>query len=106
MSLVWGALFDPDEVKDYAIDWSELLSQQNDTIQTSTWELADDQATLGMTIDSSLHNDYQTSLFISNSDPDANRDELAGRKYDFINTITTVGLRTHQRTCKLTIKEL
>lgn len=106
MSLVWEAPFDPDEVKDYAVDWSELLSQQSDTILTSTWAFDDGQPTLGMTIDSNSHNDYQTAVFFSNSDPGANREELAGRTYVLINTITTAGLRTHQRSCKLTIKEL
>jgi hypothetical protein len=70
--------------------------------------MADDQPTLGMTIDSSSHNDYQTALFISNADPDANRELVAGRTYSFINTIVTAAStpRTHQRSCKLTVKEL
>jgi len=48
MALTWPAIKDPDEVKDYSLDWSALLGA-SDTITSSTWSIDEGD---GLTIDS------------------------------------------------------
>lgn len=91
MALSWSAPKDPDEVKDYGIDWSALLD--TDTISTSTWTLPS-----GITKDSDSHTTTATTIWLSGG--------TAGESYSILNRVVTVGLRTYDRTVKLKMKNL
>jgi hypothetical protein len=102
MAYKWSAKFDPDEVKDYVVNWSAILD--GDVINGSTWEIPSEA--VGLTKDSDTYNDTTTTIWLSVTSPDTNRATLAGNTYGLLNTITTIGGRTLQRTIKLGIKEL
>lgn len=91
MSLSWTAPKDPDEVKDYGIDWALLLD--TDTISTSTWVLP-----IGITKDSGTSTTTSTTIWLSGG--------TAGESYSILNRITTAGGRTYDRTVKLKMKNL
>jgi len=84
---------DPEEVLDYDIDWSQRLDT-GDTITGSTWEIADDDATL--TIDSNSFSNTATKVWLSEG--------TLGSVYKLTNTITTDDGRTMEQTVKLKIR--
>lgn len=81
---------DPQAVLDYTLDWSLWLD--GDTISTSTWALD-----VGITEDSESETATTTTVWVSGG--------TAGTTYNAVNTITTVGLRTDQRTIQITVQE-
>ena len=91
MSLSWTAPKDPDEVKDYGIDWSALLL--TDTISTSTWTVP-----VGITKNSDTHTTTATTIWFSGG--------TAGTSYACLNRIVTNGGRTYDRTITLKMKSL
>lgn len=91
MALSWDAPKDPDEVKDYGINWATLLS--TDTIATSTWTVPDE-----ITMDSDSHTTTATTVWLSGG--------TAGESYSLLNRIVTAGGRTYDRTVKLKMKSL
>lgn len=86
---------DPDEIKDYEFDWSEILG--TDAIATSAWSVA---SGVGLVIDtpSDTHTDTTTTFWASEGD--------LGVTYSILNRITTTGGRTYDRTRKLKMKSL
>jgi hypothetical protein len=90
----FAATKDPDAILDYEIDWNPILEDENpvDTINGSSW------ATDGtITIDGDSYTDTHATAWIS-----------GGTLKDYcnlVNTITTVGLRTHVRTIKFSVKD-
>lgn len=99
MALSWTAPKDPDEVKDYGIDWigtaadPGLLYGTTDTISTSTWTVP-----AGITKDSSSNTTTTTTIWVSGG--------TAGVSYLIQNRIVTAGGRTYDRTIKLKMKTL
>lgn len=91
MSLSWESPKDPDEVKDYGVNWAELLG--TDTISTSTWTVP-----TGITKDSQSNTTTTTTIWLSGG--------TAAETYSFDNLITTAGGRTYDRTIKLKMKNL
>lgn len=91
MALSWEAPKDPDEVKDYSIDWLKLLG--TDTIIASNWIVPS-----GLTKDSDSFSDSATIIWTSGGS--------AGESYSLTNRITTAGGRTYDRTVKLKMKVL
>jgi hypothetical protein len=91
MALVWDAPKDPDEIKDYVLEWALLLIA--DTIATSIWIVPS-----GIVKNSDSHTNDTTTIWLSGG--------TAGAKYLFTNRITTTGGRTYDRTVKLTMKSL
>lgn len=91
MALSWTAPKDPDEVKDYGINWADLLV--TDTISTSTWTLP-----AGITKDSDSKTSTATTIWFSGG--------TAGEVYLIENKIVTAGGRTYDRTVKLKMKSL
>ncbi len=91
MSLSWPSPKDPDEVKDYEVNYALLLG--TDTINTSTWILP-----AGIIKDSDSHTDTEVTIWLSSG--------TAGETYLLVNRIVTAGGRTYDRTIKLKLKDL
>jgi hypothetical protein len=91
MSLNWPAPKDPDEIKDYVVDWSDLLGE--DTIAASIWIIPD-----GLTKTSDSNTGATATIWLSSG--------VAGTSYALVNRITTAGGRTYDRTIKLKVKSL
>ena len=93
MALTWTAAKDPNEVKDYVVDWSARLTS-GDTIMTSTWEKPD-----GIIVNSEENTTTTTTLWLSGG-------SLVDEYYEFVNIVETNGGRTYSQTCKLKCKAL
>lgn len=91
MSKTWPSGKDPDEVKDYVVDWSALLG--TDTISTSTWSVVEGVA---LTIDSDSNDDTTTTVWLSGG--------TVGSNCELLNRVTTAGGRTYDQTCKLKVR--
>ena len=88
---------DPSDIKDYGIEWADVLAGESETaIATSTWCVSDPT---GLTVlSASPHAPYiaasgtQAVVWVSGG--------VAGTRYSLTNTIVTSGAtpRTHQRT--------
>jgi hypothetical protein len=88
----WKAAKDPQEIKDYQINWRPLLGS-DDSIATSDWEVDND--------DTLIITSFSQSPTISNV-------WLSGGALGsahVTNTITTTGGRTYEQTVRLRIKE-
>jgi len=81
---------DPQATLDYQIDWSEWLGV--DTINGSTWSVP-----TGLTSSSSSYTTTTTTVWLASG--------TVGTTYSVVNTITTVGGRTEQRTLSITIMQ-
>ena len=93
----FAAKHDPQSTLDYTIDWDSLLSSVSpaDTISLSTWRVEGDGA---VTLGSDGIEGSKTSTFVSGG--------TVGLVAKLINTVTTSGGRTYERTIKLTISQL
>lgn len=91
-SFFWGTK-DPDDVLDYAIDWTGALN--GDTIATSVFVVA---VGAGMTINSQSNTTTSSTVWLSGG--------TAGTVYEVTCTITTAGARTFERTAQLTVADL
>lgn len=89
MVLQWEAIKDPDEVKDYSIDWSARLA--GDTINSVTWTVP-----TGLTKDSqSLSGAIATAWFSGGT---------AGTTYQIGCRVVTAGGRTYDVTVRLRVR--
>ena len=111
MALSWDARLDPDEIKDYSMNWSDLLD--GDSLASSTWSLSSKATGYGLEIDTSKPDSGEpftstaTTVWLKINDPDNQATDLiANQPYFLENTVTTDGDRTYQRTVKLKMKEL
>lgn len=95
MALTWESSKDPNEVKDYELDWSDRLETASDTISTSAWSIVTDSPTL--VIDSSSTTTTVTKVWLS-----AGTD---GTTYDLLNRVVTAGGRTYDQTVKLRVAD-
>lgn len=91
MAEVWEAPKDPDDIKDYEVDWTARLP--GDTISTSTWSVA---VGAGLVIDSSSHTNTVTKVWLSAG--------TVGVTYELLNRVETAGGRTYDQTMKLKVK--
>ncbi len=82
---------DPNEVKDYALDWS-LVLEDTETISTSNWSIAIGS---GLTIDSQSNTTTTTTVWLSGG--------VAGVTYQLLNRVVTNSspARTYDQTMKL-----
>jgi hypothetical protein len=85
---------DPDEVLDFLLDWSARLTG-GDTITTSQW-IMPTPTTGDIVKDSDTKTASTTTIWLS-----AGTD---GQKYSIVNRVITVGGRTMDQTCVMTIK--
>jgi len=91
MSISWTPVKDPDEVKDYSLDWSALLVA--DAISTSTWTLS---SGVGLTIGVTSHTGTLSTVWLSGG--------TAGVNYELLNRVVTTGGRTYDQTVKLKVR--
>ena len=83
---------DPDEVLDYSIDWSEVLAEDEDTIDDVVWSFP-----AGITKDSQSEDGGLATVWISGG--------TAGIKYEIGCRMVTAGLRTYDRTVSLSVRQ-
>lgn len=79
-----------DEVLDYAIDWSDILTDEGVTISTSTWIVPS-----GITKDSESNSTTATSIVVSGG--------TIGELYTLTNIITTSGVPIFERSINIII---
>ena len=91
MAEIWDAPKDPDDVKDYEVDWTNRLP--SDTITSSTWTVA---IGTGLVIDSSSFTTMVTKVWVSGGS--------AGVTYELLNRVETAGGRIYDQTMKLKVK--
>jgi hypothetical protein len=95
MARIWSAPKDPDEVKDYTLDWAPLL-EDDDTLVTSEWSVdSEEDGDTPLTIDSDSNTDTLAIVWLSGGN--------IGTSY-LLNRVTTVGGRTYDQTMKLNVK--
>ncbi len=87
----WDAPKDPDEEKDYAVDWTNQLPG-GDTIVESTWPTVP----TGITKMSDSFSNTGTTIWLSGG--------TANQTYEFVNRVRTAGGRLLDVTCKLKCK--
>lgn len=86
---------DPDEVLDYAIEWSDWLAETpTDSLLSSTWGAS---SPVGLTTSTPSISGTKTILWLSAG--------TAGTTYYIANTVVTTQGRTAQRTVKIRIKD-
>ena len=90
MALSWSASKDPDDIKDYVLDWADRLA--GDTIVTSVWSIEQGES---LAIDSQSNTDDVTTVWLSGG--------VEGTAL-VLNRVTTSGGRTYDQTMKLKIK--
>lgn len=95
-ALRWAESLDPDETKDFTIDWSDVMGAANDTISSSSWTLTTKATDDGLTITSESFNDTTAVVWFSGGTVD--------NLYRILNEITTAGGRTLQRTVLLEVE--
>ena len=92
MPLTFETPKDPDEVKDYGVNWADRLDE-GDTIATSVWVVP-----TGITQNSASNTATTTTIWLSGG--------TLNTTYSLVNRITTAGGRTLDQTCKLKCKTL
>lgn len=88
---------DPNDVKDYVVDWDRYLAGLEggpDTIATSTWP----SPPTGINVVSDSFSGNRARVWLSGG--------TAGTTYSLTNRITTTGGRTLDRTIEILVKEL
>lgn len=92
--MTFQAVKDPDAVLDYSIDWSLVLGsvQPADTITSSSWVVDS-----GIVQDSDSYTPSTSTVWLSGG--------TLGLLAEVVNTVVTVGGRTHVRTIEISIKD-
>jgi hypothetical protein len=92
--MTFSAIKDTQAVIDYTIDWSATLSSSSpsDTISTSSWAVDN-----GVTVDSDSNTTTTTTAWVSGG--------TQWKIASLVNTVTTVGGRTYERTIHLTLQD-
>ncbi len=91
------AALDPQEFKDYDIEWATLLTGESETaISSSTWSAS---VPSGLTVNSSTLTGTRATVWVSGGMP--------GTTYGLTNRIITAGSsRTHERTIHIPCRRL
>lgn len=91
MALRWPAVKDPDEIKDYVLDWSMLLG--SDELVTSTWSVEEGT---GLVINSHTKDEKTATVWLSGG--------TIGVDYELLNRVTTLGGRSYDQSVRLKVK--
>jgi len=92
---------DPSDIKDYAIEWEDLLAAEGETaIASSTWSASSPAGLTVLGSPASAVVGTMAIVWVSGG--------TAGTKYELTNTIVTAGPtpRTHQRTIAIPCVQL
>ena len=80
---------DPSVIKDYAIDWANVLTSESETtINTSTWSTSSPPGLTVAGVPAPSISGSKTICWVTGGS--------AGEQYTLTNTIVTAGGRTHQ----------
>lgn len=102
--LAWSAPFDPNEKKDYEVDWTDELTGLNDTLSTIAFVLPAAALAAGLLVDStSIQGQKKAAVWFRSTDPAATA-ALAGGYVDVDHTANTAAGRVYNVTCKLKIE--
>jgi hypothetical protein len=95
MSIKWDVTKDPQDKKDYSLDWSLRLEPDSDTIVSSTWTIVTGS---GLVIDSDSFADDSTTVWLSGGTNNI--------KYTLLNHVVTNSTppREYDQTVQLTVK--
>lgn len=102
--LKWQAVFDPNEVKDYARDWTNEMNAFNDELNSVDFNLKTPNS--GLSVQSNnidATGKIAIAWFAASDIPLLT--SFAGQVIEIDHTITTVGGRTYNETLGLRIKE-
>lgn len=103
MAKNWSAVFDPDEVKDYARDWTSEMNAINDTLDTIDFTVIDGDS--GLQVDStSIDATEKIAIAWFSASDKVALAALANTTVLIDHTITTIGGRTYNETLGLKIK--
>lgn len=91
MALEWQARKDPDDVKDYQLDWSGRLSDL-ENISSSEWLVPE-----GVTMESDSFQDRRSTIWLSGG--------TAGERYRLTNRVRTSEGRTYDQSVILNCQE-
>lgn len=92
MALTWDRTKDPNEVVDYDLSWVDQMTDDTDTIVSSTWTVP-----AGITKDSQSATTTRTKVWLSGG--------TAGETYTLLNRVVTAGGRTLDQSVKLKMKD-
>jgi hypothetical protein len=92
--LIWERSLDPQETIDYSINWSNDLG--SDTISNSVWTMDAANADTALVKSNPTLTTTTTTIWLNSG--------TSGVVYGLRNTITTAGLRTFERTAKITVR--
>lgn len=92
MAKTWARSKDPDEVVDYDLSWADLMTDDTDTISSSTWTVP-----AGITKDSQSNTTTVTKVWLSGG--------TANVTYTLLNRVVTAGGRTLDQSVKLKMKD-
>lgn len=93
MARLWEAPKDPDEIKDYTLNWAPLLV--DDTLLSSEWFVdTEDAGDTPMVIDSDSHTTTVTTVWLSGGNIGTTL---------LVNRVVTAGGRTYDQTMKLKV---
>lgn len=92
MSKTWDRSKDPNEVVDYDLSWVDQMTEDTDTIASSTWTVPS-----GITKASESNTTTRTKVWLSGG--------TAGLTYTLLNRVVTTGLRTFDQSVKLKMKD-
>lgn len=101
----WPAPFDPNETKDYSVDWSAEMAASADTISGALFAAPTAWVTAGLVLDDVTWDNTIATVWVSVTDPTTQAAGLVGNQVPVTCTITTTGGRTLQRTVMLVIDE-
>ncbi len=88
----WDRTKDPDEIVDYDLSWVDQMTDDTDTITSSTWTVP-----TGITKNSDSMTTTRTKIWLSGG--------TTGEAYVFVNRVVTTGGRTLDQSVKLKMKE-
>ncbi len=91
----WAEPLDPEETKDYELDWSSVLEPISDTISSSSWTLEAKAATDGLSSVQETNTSDTTVIWLTGGEVE--------NLYRLTNEITTAGGRTLHRTILLEV---
>lgn len=83
---------DPDSLVDYGIDWTDYLASNQDSIESSSWEVP-----VGLTEEGDSHTEDHTFVWL--------RGGTVGNTYAVTNRIVTAGGRTEDETIYILCEE-
>lgn len=105
MADTWDAPLDPEEDKDYTIDWSAEMAKYEDSIASAGFSIEDIFEDAGVVIHDVTFDADVATVWVNINNPAENKAELLGKSVPITCTVYTVGGRRLQKTMLLDIRE-